>query len=99
MGPMWHRDFVNPRALWASVLSKLSDEARLPTLEPIWREIAGRTIVQQCKLDRLCDGELWVRATSASWAREMSVREDELLSRLTGQLGPNVVSRIRFYCP
>jgi predicted nucleic acid-binding Zn ribbon protein len=96
---MWKHDFAAPRTLWPALLSKLGPGSMVNALAPLWREAVGETIGRRCTIDRFLDGELWVKTSSSSWARELAGREDELLKKLDAQLGSKVVFRLHFESP
>jgi hypothetical protein len=58
-----------------------------------WALAAGPTGARAARL-RYADGTLRVEARSASWRRELQRARPVLLERLSGLLGPGVVTRI-----
>jgi len=63
----------------------------------LWKEAAGKEAEGKAEALRVRDGVLWVVASSAVWAQELSLRKREILRRINSRLGAgDVLKDIRF---
>ena len=64
-----------------------------------WPDLVGPDVAQHCTPLSLRDGELLLQAESTAWATQLRTLQRQLLARLAGVVGPNVVRRIRVVGP
>lgn len=64
-----------------------------------WAELVGPDVADHCRPVSCADGELVVEAESATWAVQLRLFKSQMLDRLSGAVGPGVVSRIRIQGP
>ena len=64
-----------------------------------WPHLVGPDIADHCAPLSLCDGELVLQAESTAWATQLRQMQRQLLSRLAGAVGKDVVRRIRVVGP
>jgi predicted nucleic acid-binding Zn ribbon protein len=61
-----------------------------------WPQIAGRLVAGHTRAEKVRDGVLLVTADTATWAHELRMRREELLTRLAGAVGEGVIGDIHF---
>ncbi|MEJ3658335.1 DciA family protein [Actinomycetes bacterium KLBMP 9759] len=76
----------SPRLTDATVLSR-------------WNHLVGPDIADHCTPLSLRDGELVLQAESTAWATQLRTLQRQLLFRLAGAVGKDVVKRIRVVAP
>jgi predicted nucleic acid-binding Zn ribbon protein len=64
-----------------------------------WPHLVGPDIADHCTPLSLRDGELVLQAESTAWATQLRQLQRQLLSRLAGAVGKDVVRRIRVVGP
>jgi predicted nucleic acid-binding Zn ribbon protein len=64
-----------------------------------WPHLVGTEISDHCTPLSLRDGELVLQAESTAWATQLRQLQRQLLARLTGAVGKDVVRRIRVVGP
>jgi predicted nucleic acid-binding Zn ribbon protein len=64
-----------------------------------WPHLVGPEIADHCTPLSLRDGELVLQAESTAWATQLRQLQRQLLSRLAGAVGKDVVRRIRVVGP
>ncbi|QYN35812.1 DciA family protein [Pseudonocardia sp. DSM 110487] len=64
-----------------------------------WPHLVGADIADHCTPLSLRDGELVLQAESTAWATQLRQLQRQLLSRLAGSVGKDVVRRIRVVAP
>lgn len=64
-----------------------------------WREVVGDQIADHCTPETFEDGVLVVRTDSTPWAVHLTHMGADLLGRLTGELGPDVVRELKVLGP
>jgi predicted nucleic acid-binding Zn ribbon protein len=64
-----------------------------------WPNLVGPEIADHCTPLSLRDGELVLQAESTAWATQLRQLQRQLLSRLAGAVGKDVVRRIRVVAP
>jgi predicted nucleic acid-binding Zn ribbon protein len=64
-----------------------------------WPQLVGSEIADHCTPLSLRDGELVLQAESTAWATQLRTLQRQLLSRLAGAVGKDVVRRIRVVAP
>lgn len=62
----------------------------------IWDEVVGETIARITSVERLKDGDLYVRVRNPSWRMELNFRKKEIAERLNRQVGRDLVRTIIF---
>ncbi|MFP4475466.1 MAG: DUF721 domain-containing protein [Desulfatibacillaceae bacterium] len=62
----------------------------------VWDAAAGEVAAKNAQPGVIRNGVLLVRVTSAPWCQELQYRKQQILSRLNGELGEDLVSDIRF---
>lgn len=62
-----------------------------------WERIVGKRISAVARAVRIQRGILTVEVTSAPWRQELRLRKEEILKKLNGVLGDQVVKDIRFH--
>lgn len=92
------RDFSPIKDLLPALLGRLATETGVASgLKPLWSEVVGEAIARHTRPLRLDKGALHVQVTDASWKRELSAREAELVSRLCHRLGEKAVQHLVFF--
>jgi predicted nucleic acid-binding Zn ribbon protein len=64
-----------------------------------WPELVGPEVAGHCRPVACQDGELVVEAESSAWATQLRLFKTQILARLTSEVGPGVVNRIRIQGP
>jgi predicted nucleic acid-binding Zn ribbon protein len=64
-----------------------------------WEGLVGAEIAGRCRPESLTDGELVIAAESTAWATQLRLLTPRLLGRISTELGPGVVTRIRVHGP
>jgi predicted nucleic acid-binding Zn ribbon protein len=64
-----------------------------------WPQLVGAEIADHCTPLSLRDGELVLQAESTAWATQLRTLQRQLLGRLAGAVGRDVVRRIRVVAP
>ena len=64
-----------------------------------WPQLVGADIADHCTPLSLRDGELVLQAESTAWATQLRTLQRQLLGRLAGAVGRDVVRRIRVVAP
>ncbi|TQM16149.1 DciA family protein [Pseudonocardia kunmingensis] len=64
-----------------------------------WHQLVGADIADHCTPLSLRDGELVLQAESTAWATQLRTLQRQLLGRLAGAVGRDVVRRIRVVGP
>ena len=59
-----------------------------------WDLLVGPEIADHCRPASLLDGELVLVAESSAWATQLRLMSAQLVRRLTGAVGPGVVTRV-----
>jgi predicted nucleic acid-binding Zn ribbon protein len=77
---------------WQSTVTSAAVAAR-------WDCVVGAEIAARCRPESLRDGELVLVAESTAWATQLRLLVPRLMSRITAELGPGVVNRIRVHGP
>jgi predicted nucleic acid-binding Zn ribbon protein len=62
----------------------------------IWDSVVGETIARVTTVERLKDGELYVRVRNPSWRMELNFRKKEIAERLNKSIGNDMVRTIIF---
>jgi predicted nucleic acid-binding Zn ribbon protein len=64
-----------------------------------WDKVVGADIAAHCRPVKLEDGELTVEAESTAWATQLRLLARKLLTRIAGEVGQNVVTRLHIHGP
>lgn len=62
----------------------------------IWDSVVGETIARVTKVERLKEGDLFVRVRNPSWRMELNFRKKEIVVRLNKEIGREMVRNIVF---
>lgn len=62
----------------------------------IWEQIVGETIAKITAVERLKDGDLYVKVKNPAWRMELNFRKKEIASRLNDAVGAEMVRTIIF---
>jgi predicted nucleic acid-binding Zn ribbon protein len=61
-----------------------------------WKDIVGEQIAKVTTAERIVDGVLIIRVSTAPWRAELSLRRAEILEKVTDLVGRGIVREIRF---
>ncbi len=61
-----------------------------------WAEIVGEQIARVTDADRMENGILFVKTSTAPWRNELTMRRMEIMEKVNAAAGSNVVKEIRF---
>jgi predicted nucleic acid-binding Zn ribbon protein len=64
-----------------------------------WEVLVGADLASHCRPVKLDDGELTIEAESTAWATQLRLLAGRLLTRITADVGRDVVSRIHVHGP
>jgi predicted nucleic acid-binding Zn ribbon protein len=64
-----------------------------------WERVVGADVAAHCRPLKLENGELTVEAESTAWATQLRLLAAKLLTRIAGEIGPNVVTRLHIHGP
>ena len=64
-----------------------------------WEKVVGADVAAHCRPVKLEDGELTVEAESTAWATQLRLLARKLLTRIAGEVGQNVVTRLHIHGP
>lgn len=64
-----------------------------------WPQIVGPSIAAHCTVGSFTDGVLTVQAESTAWRTQLEYLESSLLAKIEADVGPGVVTAIRFVGP
>lgn len=83
--------------LMAQVVARLGGQARGVEQRAFtsYGNVVGEVFARRSRPERLRDGVLIVRVESAALAHELVLLRREILTRLTAELGPGVVTDLR----
>jgi len=62
----------------------------------LWREIVGETIAAETVVERLSEGQLFIRVKNSVWRMELNFRKRELAGKINSFLGKEAVKEIVF---
>jgi len=62
----------------------------------IWDSVVGETIARVTTVERLREGDLFVRVRNPSWRMELNFRKKEITVRLNKEIGRDMVRNIVF---
>jgi predicted nucleic acid-binding Zn ribbon protein len=69
------------------------------TLLGSWDRVVGAEIASKCRPVQLREGELVLQAESTAWATQLRMLTPKLLACIAGELGANVVTKLRVHGP
>ena len=97
-------DARDPSLLGSSVADlvterKWSEALRTAGIPARWEHIVGAELAAHCQPQRLDDGELTCVAESTAWATQIRLLSRTILERLSAEVGPGVVRRLRVHGP
>lgn len=64
-----------------------------------WEKVVGAEVAAHSRPVRLDAGELTVEAESTAWATQLRMLAANLLVRIAGEVGPNVVTKLHIHGP
>lgn len=71
--------------------------ARAQKILKDWGAVVGAALAERSHPDRYDHGTVWVAVESSTWAQELRMRKDTILSRLTEKAGdPALFQDVRF---
>jgi predicted nucleic acid-binding Zn ribbon protein len=62
-----------------------------------WEEIVGEAVARRCEAVSLRGGVLTVAANTTAWAAELKYLAPEMIRRVNGDLGREVVTEVRVF--
>jgi len=62
----------------------------------LWREVVGETIAGETVVERLSEGQLFIRVKNSVWRMELNFRKRELAEKINSALGTEAVREIVF---
>jgi predicted nucleic acid-binding Zn ribbon protein len=64
-----------------------------------WEKLVGADLASHCRPVKLEEGELTIEAESTAWATQLRLLTGRLLTRITAEVGRDVVKRIHVHGP
>jgi predicted nucleic acid-binding Zn ribbon protein len=64
-----------------------------------WERVVGPEVAEHCRPVKLVEGELTIEAASTAWATQLRLLAGSLLKQIAGQIGHNVVTKLRIHGP
>jgi len=64
---------------------------------PIWNEIVGATIARNAQPEKIRNGTLFIKVSSATWMQELQYMKEMISQKLNQSLGKEVVRNIFFF--
>ena len=61
-----------------------------------WEQVVGERIAQVTTATRIQQGMLFVHVKTSTWRNELTLRKKEIIDKLNGIVGVNVVKDIKF---
>lgn len=61
-----------------------------------WNSIAGEQIARMTTAVKITQGVLLVKVKTSTWRNELNIRKKEIMNKLNGELGEEIVKDIRF---
>jgi predicted nucleic acid-binding Zn ribbon protein len=62
----------------------------------IWESIVGDTISRVTTVEKMKDGDLFVKVNNPSWRMELNYRKRDIVSRMNKAIGYNMIRTIIF---
>jgi predicted nucleic acid-binding Zn ribbon protein len=81
------------------LVQKLGIKKKLQEYEAVlrWGEIVGEQIARMTTATRISKGVLFVQVRSSTWRNELNMRKREIIVRINGDLGEEIVLDIKFH--
>ena len=76
-----------------------SERTRVGAVFGRWSALVGPDIAAHCHPQTLSEGELLVVAESTAWATQLRLLAGRLLSRIAGEVGHGVVTKLHIHGP
>lgn len=97
-------DSRDPQPVGSTIRRLLTDRgweqtAQVGRVMGDWEALVGADIAGHCRPEALRDGELILVAESTAWATQLRLLAPQLVARLSAQLGPGLVRRVRVHGP
>jgi predicted nucleic acid-binding Zn ribbon protein len=73
----------------------LEPATTLARVQAVWGQVTGPAVAGAARPTGEREGVLTVTCTAAVWAQELDLMEAEVLERLNGRLGANVIRELR----
>ncbi len=67
----------------------------LARVQAVWRDVAGEAVAREALPTSERDGILTVTCRASVWAQELALMSEELLARLNGALGDELLRELR----
>jgi predicted nucleic acid-binding Zn ribbon protein len=64
-----------------------------------WADVVGHSVAQRSVAERLAEKTLYVVVESPAWMNELRYIQDDIISKLSAQIGSGVVKRLRHWWP
>ncbi len=96
---------VRDPQLFGTVLARLVKNRgwEKPTAEATvfaaWDRCVGADVASHSRPIKLTDGELTIEAESTAWAMQLRLLAAKLLTKIAGEIGPNVVKKLHIHGP
>jgi predicted nucleic acid-binding Zn ribbon protein len=62
----------------------------------IWDSVVGETIARVTKVEKMKDGDLFVKVNNPSWRMELNYRKRDIVSRMNKVIGYEMIRTIIF---
>ncbi|NTU53621.1 MAG: DUF721 domain-containing protein [Chlorobiaceae bacterium] len=62
----------------------------------IWEKVVGETIAKETEVEKIKEGDLYVKVRNPSWRMELNFRKKELMTRLNKVIGKDMIRNIIF---
>lgn len=62
----------------------------------IWESIVGETIAKVTRVEKIQDGDLYVKVRNPAWRMELNFRKKEIAIRLNKEIGNEMIKNIIF---
>ena len=89
---------ATPKPLGDSIRAlrtEVQPQTPLAAVQAAWPDAVGDRIAAEARPVRERDGTVTVECRAATWAQELDLLHDELLTKLNGTLGAEKVARLR----
>ena len=62
----------------------------------LWNVVVGETIANMTEVEKMKDGELYIKVRNPSWRMELNFRKKDIVLRLNKAIGYNMIRTIIF---
>jgi predicted nucleic acid-binding Zn ribbon protein len=62
----------------------------------IWNGIVGETIARETTIEKIKDGDLYIKVRQPSWRMELNFRKNDIIKRLNKAIGHDMIRTIIF---